>query len=68
MGRPSKFDPGYRPTPPVEPLRTLSEALLGCELKKAATRLTLSFDAKCDATVVHKTLVALQDSYKAPRE
>ena len=68
MGRPSKFDPSYRPQPPVEPLVRLTEALLGAELKKAANRVTISFDERRDATLVHKTLCALQDCYKPPRE
>jgi hypothetical protein len=68
-GRPSKYDdPYYRPQPPVEPLRRLSEALLGCEVKKAANRLTLSFDDPRDSRTAHLVLKGLQDSFEAPRK
>ena len=67
-GRISKYDdPNYRPTPPLEPLRTLTESLLGAELHKLSTRVTIKFDERADASRVHRTLCALQDCYKAPR-
>lgn len=54
-------------TPPTEPLRKLTEALLGAEVKKMSTRVTISFDAAADATDAHRVLVGLQDSYTPPR-
>lgn len=57
----------HAPRPLVEPLRRLSEALLGAEVKKMSTRITISFDAAADATTVHRTLTALQDAYTPER-
>ena len=69
MGRPSKFDPNHRPTPPVDPVRKLSEGLLGAELHKFPTRLVITFDERRDATDVHKVLTGLRTQVsRAPRD
>jgi hypothetical protein len=46
----------------------LTEALLGAEMVKRRSVLTISFDDRRDSDLAHRTLLALRDSYRAPRK
>ena len=45
----------------------IDRGVLGAEVKKMSTRVTISFDAAADATDAHRVLVGLRDSYTPPR-
>ena len=69
MGVASRYSQGLPPpVPPGDASRRLAEALLGAEMHKSPTRLTIKFDAPADATRAHKVLAGLQESYRAPRK
>ena len=52
-----------RPLPPPDPVRQLSEALLGAELVKHPLSLRINFDDKRDTAVVLKVLRGWQENY-----
>ena len=53
--------------PPTEPLRRLSQALLGASMQKGPNKVVIFFDDRADASAAHRVLASLQDSYVAPK-
>jgi hypothetical protein len=54
--------------PPADASRSLTEALLGCEMVKRGPSLSIRFDDRRDSDLAYKTLLGLRDSYKPERK
>ena len=66
MGRQSDWT-NVKP-PPADASRSLTEALLGAEMVKRRSVLTISFDDRRDSDLAYKTLIGLRDSFVPPRK
>ena len=66
MGRRPDYEQPKRP--PADASRSLTEALLGAEMVKRRSVLTISFDDRRDSDLAYKTLIGLRDSFVPPRK
>ena len=66
MGRQSNWTNGKQP--PADASQSLSECLLGADMVKRQQLLTIRFDDRHDSDLAYRTLMAMRDSYRAPRK